>query len=66
MPTSSIARPYKIYPNLDFWFENKPSGNPGQHNTRSRKGLTDEGVDVINHNFLRFSPKKSAKNWRFP
>jgi hypothetical protein len=19
----------KIYPNLDFWFENKPSGNPG-------------------------------------
>jgi hypothetical protein len=28
MPTSSIARPSKIYPNLDFWFENKPSGNP--------------------------------------
>jgi hypothetical protein len=24
----SIARPSKIYPNLDFWFENKPSGNP--------------------------------------
>jgi hypothetical protein len=22
-------RPFKIYPNLDFWFENKPSGNPG-------------------------------------
>jgi hypothetical protein len=19
----------KIYPNRDFWFENKPSGNPG-------------------------------------
>jgi hypothetical protein len=29
MPTSSIARPSKIYPNWDFWFENKPSGNPG-------------------------------------
>jgi hypothetical protein len=29
IPTSSIARPSKIYPNLDFWFENKPSGNPG-------------------------------------
>jgi hypothetical protein len=28
-PTSSIARPSKIYPNLDLWFENKPSGNPG-------------------------------------
>jgi hypothetical protein len=21
---------HKIYPNLDFWFENKPSGNPGK------------------------------------
>jgi hypothetical protein len=26
--TSSVARPSNIYPNLDFWFENKPSGNP--------------------------------------
>jgi hypothetical protein len=24
----SIARPSKIYPNLDIWLENKPSGNP--------------------------------------
>jgi hypothetical protein len=31
MPSSSIARPSKIYPNLDFWFENKPSGNPASH-----------------------------------
>jgi hypothetical protein len=23
-----IARPSKIYPNWDFWFENMPSGNP--------------------------------------
>jgi hypothetical protein len=29
IPPSSIARPYKIYPNRDFWFENMPSGNPG-------------------------------------
>jgi hypothetical protein len=28
MPTSSIARPTKIYPNCEFWFENMPSGNP--------------------------------------
>jgi hypothetical protein len=28
-PTSSIARLPKIYPNWNFWFENKPSGNPG-------------------------------------
>jgi hypothetical protein len=24
----SIPRPFKIYQNWDFWFENKPSGNP--------------------------------------
>jgi hypothetical protein len=23
--------PSKIYPNWDFWFENKPSGNPATH-----------------------------------
>jgi hypothetical protein len=28
MPTPSIARPSKIIPSLDFWFENMPSGNP--------------------------------------
>jgi hypothetical protein len=26
--TFSIPRPSKIYPNWDFGFENKPSGNP--------------------------------------
>jgi hypothetical protein len=31
IPTSSIARPSKIYPNLAFWFENKPSGNPANN-----------------------------------
>jgi hypothetical protein len=29
IPTSSFARPSKIYPNWDFWFENIPSGNTG-------------------------------------
>jgi hypothetical protein len=24
----SIPRPYKIYPKIDFWYENKPSGKP--------------------------------------
>jgi hypothetical protein len=28
MPTLSIPRPSKIYPNCDFCFENIPSGNP--------------------------------------
>jgi hypothetical protein len=27
--TFSNLRHFKIYPNRDFWFENKPSGNPG-------------------------------------
>jgi hypothetical protein len=26
--TFSYLRPSKIYPNRDFWFEDKPSGNP--------------------------------------
>jgi hypothetical protein len=29
IPTSSVARLSKVYPNSDFWFENKPSGNAG-------------------------------------
>jgi hypothetical protein len=29
IPSFSILRPSKINPNWDFWFENKPSGNPG-------------------------------------
>jgi cytochrome c len=28
IPKFSIRWPSKIYPNLDFWFESKPSGNP--------------------------------------
>jgi hypothetical protein len=30
IPESSNARPFKIYPNWYFWFENKPSGNPAE------------------------------------
>jgi hypothetical protein len=29
MPAFSIPRLSKVYPNWDFWFENRPSGNPG-------------------------------------
>jgi hypothetical protein len=33
--TISNLRPYKIFPNWDFWFENKPSGNPAATLVRS-------------------------------
>jgi hypothetical protein len=36
--TSSIPRPSKLYPNWDFWFENKPSGNPGEKARFTRVG----------------------------
>jgi hypothetical protein len=29
-PTFSISRPFKIYSNWGFWFENRPSGKPGR------------------------------------
>jgi hypothetical protein len=29
-----FPRPSKIYPNCDFWSENKPSGNPGAKDVR--------------------------------
>jgi hypothetical protein len=29
-----IPRPSKIYSGLDFWFENKPSGNPDENAER--------------------------------
>jgi hypothetical protein len=28
VPISTLS---KIYPNWNFWFENKPSGNPGSY-----------------------------------
>jgi hypothetical protein len=31
MSTSFNLRPSNIYPHWDFWFENKPSGNPATH-----------------------------------
>jgi hypothetical protein len=34
VPTFFIPRPSKIYPNLDIWFENIPSGNPGTQTYR--------------------------------
>jgi hypothetical protein len=32
-----LQDPPKIYPNLDFWLENKPSGNPDLSNKRGKE-----------------------------
>jgi hypothetical protein len=45
-----IARPSKIYPNWDFWFENKPSGNPGMG---SHYYHTVPGFDLSTSLFLQ-------------
>jgi hypothetical protein len=39
IPTSTIAKPCKIYPNWDLWFENKPYGNPGNHSVSRRRNF---------------------------
>jgi hypothetical protein len=38
--TTSIAVPFKMYPNLDFWFENIPSGNLVHNNSPQPKCLS--------------------------
>jgi hypothetical protein len=38
IPTFSIPRPSKLYPNWDFWSKNKPSGNPDTH-TKKEKSI---------------------------
>jgi hypothetical protein len=40
IPTSTIARPSKIYPNWDFWFENISSGITGVSLLPSMTGST--------------------------
>jgi hypothetical protein len=40
IPTFSIPRPSKKYSYWGFWFENKPSGNPGMKNNYIGKGET--------------------------
>jgi hypothetical protein len=41
-PIFSITRPSKIYPNRDFWSENKPSGSPAAA-VRFAKCMTTKG-----------------------
>jgi hypothetical protein len=43
----SIQRPSNIDPNWDFWFENKPSGNPGFESDLKTKRKKMYGVVLI-------------------
>jgi hypothetical protein len=52
IPTSSIARPSKIYPDWDFWFENIPSGNPDYSFIRI-------GGQSLNQTIYRWPQQKS-------
>jgi hypothetical protein len=51
IPAFSFPRPSKIYPNMDFWFENKPSGNPVRF-SRSR----NEGANPKTWEFTTKTP----------
>jgi hypothetical protein len=54
--TLSNLRPPKIYPNWDFWFENKPSGNPGLQSA----GGTRTGKQIRNPFPVDFAPFPEA------
>jgi hypothetical protein len=61
---SSSARPSKIYPNLDFWFENKPSGNPdGQARFRKVVNWVSAVPHLTSAN-VRQKEKILEESWR--
>jgi hypothetical protein len=50
MPTFFIPKPSKIYPNLDFCFENIPSGKPGSgDHWLLQKGGIEISAIIDNH-----------------
>jgi DNA-directed RNA polymerase subunit M/transcription elongation factor TFIIS len=57
-PTSSTARTSKIYPNWDFWSENKPSGNPDCVTQSQSADLVAENGETESHS------KKKMKRMR--
>jgi hypothetical protein len=50
MPSSSIARPSKIYPNLDFWFE-----NPDFHLHSHQRDIVDQTETALRHCSIKTS-----------
>jgi hypothetical protein len=60
IPAFSILRPSKIYPNWDFWFENKPSGNPAVETTVEE---TLSGLPSASSAYLRKRKKTTDAIW---
>jgi hypothetical protein len=72
--TFSNLGPSKIYPNWDFWFEKKPSGNPGpemsfppffRRHVHTRQQTTSffksqHEDEIYGHFFLAFAGQKNA------
>jgi hypothetical protein len=54
--------PSKIYPNLDSWFENKPSGNPANETISPKKLGLDKKVSECNLSTSKFGP--FSPKWR--
>jgi hypothetical protein len=50
MPTFSILRPSKIYPNWDFWFENIASGNPADGEKEREYKMSPQAGSSKKHN----------------
>jgi hypothetical protein len=55
------SSPSKIYPNFDFWFENKPSGNPALIREEKNEVFNRfvRSVDLINQR-LDYPPGTDA------
>jgi hypothetical protein len=74
MPRFSIAKTSKICPTWDFWFENKPSGNPASHKFTEyitacfKKSADLENVNVVSEDdvvwwYLLCIPQRRLELW---
>jgi hypothetical protein len=45
----AIEGPQTFFQNLDFWFENKPSGSPGQQSDAFRCSKTSRAISQNTH-----------------
>jgi hypothetical protein len=62
MPIFFLARSSKIFPNWDFWFENKPSGNPGT-NVRFEKLHTVRTLAAVHTGVVQNKSNDHQADW---